>query len=211
MITIYSAKACPFAQRARALLSRLNVPFELQEVDLDDRDPKLLEMSPTGKVPFLVDGDLRLFESAVINDYLAEKLGFDQAYPSDVATRAQQRLLMRRWDDVVAPAFYRSMRDGGQIKEGAKANLHKELAFIASIVDSLGQSVDNLAALHVATHWARMDWVRELTELPALIDELPTLRAWLDMSVALPEIQETLPEAEAVLKRYRSHFATARD
>lgn len=209
MITIYSATACPFAQRTRALLNRMNEPLDLREVDLDARDPELLEMSPTGKVPFLVDGDVRLFESAVINDYLAEKLGFDQAYSADVALRAEQRLLMRRWDDVVAPAFYRSMRAGGQIEEGAKANLRKELAFIARIVEHLDHDVHNLAGLHVATHWARMAWVPDLTELPALIEELPALRAWLDKAVALPEIQQTLPEPDAVRDRYRSRYAAA--
>ena len=89
------------------MLEHMNEPFELREVDLDDRDPELLELSPTGKVPFLVDGNLELFESAVINDYLAEKLGFQRAYSDDLGRRALQRLVMRRWDDIVVPAFYR--------------------------------------------------------------------------------------------------------
>ena len=50
---------------------------------------------------------------------------------------------------------------------------------------------------------------RILTELPALIEELPALRAWLDKAVALPEIQQTLPEPDAVRDRYRSRYAAA--
>ena len=70
MITLFSAAACPFAQRTRALLEEVGASFKHREVDLDDRDPELLKLSPTGKVPFLVDGEVTLFESAVINDYL---------------------------------------------------------------------------------------------------------------------------------------------
>ncbi len=205
MITIFSAARCPFAQRTMALLSQLDEPFELREVDLDARDPELLELSPTGRVPFLVDGDVRLFESAVINDYLAEKLGYERAYSDDLTLRAQQNLLIRRWDDVIAPELYRSL--GSPLDDAKKATLRLELAFLSTIADRMGGDVNNLAALHVATHWARMDWLRELTELPALIDEHPPLRKWLDLAAALPAIQATLPSREATIERYRSRYA----
>ncbi len=177
MIAIFSSAGCPFAHRTRALLKHLNEPFELREVDLDDRDPELLELSPTGKVPFLVDGDLTLFESAVINDYLAEKLGFQGAYSDDLERRALQRLVMRRWDDIVVQAFYRTLR-----------------------------RAENLAAFHVATHWVRMDWLREFTRLPALIDEHPALRRWLDQAVELPAVQRTAPNREETVERYRRRY-----
>ena len=135
MITIFSAAGCPYAQRTRALLSQLDEPFELREVDLDARDPELLELSPTGRVPFLVDGDVRLFESAVINDYLAEKLGYERAYADDPTLRAQQKLLMRRWDDVIAPELYRSL--GSPPDDATKATLRRELAFLATIADRM--------------------------------------------------------------------------
>ena len=205
MITIFSAAHCPFAQRTLALLSHLDEPFELREVDLDARDPELLELSPTGRVPFLVDGDVRLFESAVINDYLAEKLGYERAYADDPTLRAQQKLLMRRWDDVIAPELYRSL--GSPPDDAKKATLRRELAFLATIADRMAGDVDNLAALHVATHWARMNWLRDLTELPALIDEHPPLREWLDRAAALPAIRATLPSREATVARYRRRHA----
>ncbi len=141
MITIFSSAGCPFAHRTRALLNHLNEPFELREIDLDDRDPELLELSPTGKVPFLVDGDLKLFESAVINDYVAEKLGFDGAYSDDLERRALQRLVMRRWDDIVVPAFYRTLRRPGILEEELRATLSRELAFLSTAVRRAGIDV----------------------------------------------------------------------
>lgn len=206
MITIYSANACPFAQRARALLTHLGTDYKLEEIDLDNRDPEFLKMSPTGKVPFLVDGRVKLFESRVINDYLAEKLGFDGAYSDDLELRALQKLLMARWDEVIAPAFYGSLRDPQGFD--AKA-VRPELGWMAATVNRMKDDVENLAGFHAATHWARMDWLRDLTPLPGVIDEYPALRAWLDRAVAQPAVQQTLPDRDALVTRYRERFAAA--
>ena len=206
MITIFSSAGCPFAHRARALLEHMNEPFELREVDLDDRDPELLELSPTGKVPFLVDGDLKLFESAVINDYVAEKLGFDGAYSDDLERRALQRLVMRRWDDIVVPAFYRTLRRPGILEEELRATLSRELAFLSTAVSRMEDDAESLAAFHVTTHWIRMDWLRGFTRLPALIDEHPALRRWLDRVAKLPAVQRTAPNREETVERYRRRY-----
>lgn len=213
MITLYSAQACPFAQRTRALLEHLQEPYELREVDLDDRDPELLRLSPTGKVPFLVDGDEKLFESRVINDYLAAKLGHEQAYAEDVGLRALQQLLMGQWDTVVAPAFYRSLGDPDFLDNERREQLRKELRWMNRTVERLAADpvqdrvTDSLAQIHVATHWARMDWLREFTPLAGLVDEQPALRAWLDRAAQLPAVQKTLPDREATVQRYRERFA----
>ena len=206
MITIFSSAGCPFAHRTRALLNHLNEPFELREVDLDNRDPELLELSPTGKVPFLVDGDFRLFESGVINDYLAEKLGFESAYSDDVELRALQRLVMRRWDEVVVPAFYGTLRRPEILEEELQASLSRDLAFLSTAVLRMEVDVENLAAIHVATHWTRMDWLRDFTPLPALIDEHSALRRWLDRAAELPAVQRTLPSREETVERYRRRY-----
>lgn len=208
MITLFSAAACPFAQRTRALLDQLDQSFDLREVDLENRDPELLKQSPTGKVPFLVDGDVTLFESQVINDYLAEKLGCEGAYSDDVGKRALQKLVMRRWDDVVAPAFYRSLSRPEEIDD-RRDELQRELRFLATAVQHIGDGGLGLAALHVATHWARIDWLSELSPLGSLIAEYPALRAWLDKAVAQPSIQKTLPDRDATVERYRRKFGPA--
>ncbi len=209
MITIFSSAGCPFAHRTRALLNHLKEPFDLREVNLDDRDPELLELSPTGKVPFLVDGDLRLFESANINDYLAEKLRFQAAYSDDLELRALPRLLMRRWDDSLVPAFYRTLRRPGIPESQLHATLSPELAFISTTVSRMDDDVENLVAFHLATHWIRMDWLREFTGIPALVDQHPALRRWLDQAAELPAVRATAPGREATVERYRRRYVEA--
>jgi len=64
---------------------------ELVNVDLMSnahQDPAYLAVNPNGIVPFLVDGDLKLGESAAILKYLARKVG-SAAYPAEPAAQAK--------------------------------------------------------------------------------------------------------------------------
>src|SRR5262245_45870944 len=64
------------AGRPRWLLEEIGVPYELVRLDLqkaDHQQPDYMKANPNGAVPALVDGDLALFESAAICQYLADK------------------------------------------------------------------------------------------------------------------------------------------
>jgi glutathione S-transferase len=64
---------------------------ELVHVDLmsgANQAPAYLAINPNGLVPFLVDGDLALGESAAILCYLAQRAG-SPAYPADLKARAK--------------------------------------------------------------------------------------------------------------------------
>ena len=62
--------------RARWLLEELGVPYEVVRLNLqaeEHKRPEYLKINPNGTVPALVDGDLALFESGAICQYLADK------------------------------------------------------------------------------------------------------------------------------------------
>ncbi len=64
------------ARRALWTLVEAGVEFSFHKVDLaagDHRKPAFLAINPNGKVPALVDGDLILFESGAICNYIAQK------------------------------------------------------------------------------------------------------------------------------------------
>jgi glutathione S-transferase len=50
-----------------------------------------LKFSPNGKVPCLVDGDLTVFESLAILEYLADKFPDRGFWPTDIGERAMAR------------------------------------------------------------------------------------------------------------------------
>jgi glutathione S-transferase len=62
--------------RPRWVLEEVGAPYELARIDLaagDQKRPEYLALNPNGAVPTLVDGDLVLYESAAICQYLADK------------------------------------------------------------------------------------------------------------------------------------------
>lgn len=200
---LYVADRCPFAQRSRALVHLLAIPCEQVEIDLDDRDPEFLKLTPTGTVPLWLSKEAKVYESAQVNLYLAERYGFADAWHEDVHLRARERLLMTQWDGLVVPAFYRTL-GGDPLDERTQAKLNTELAEIVSTIHATGSRVGGLASLHCAPFWARMEWLRTLSPLADLIAERVLLRTWLDKSAALPCIQATLTDQAATVARYQA-------
>lgn len=209
MLKLYSAQICPFAQRTRSLLIHLDVPFELHEIDLHNRDPEFMALSPTGRVPMLIDGDFKLYESQVINEYLVEAHQWAGALASDTRLRARQRLAMKQWDEIVVDAFYDSMRAGGTIEPDRRARIGRELDQLATTVGADDGPIETLLAFHCAPHWARMDWLRRITSLAELVDERPALLAWMQRTLQVEAIRETLPEREHTTARYAQRYAAA--
>jgi len=62
------------AARALWIVHELDIPFEHVAMEMKDlKGADYLKINPNGKVPTLVDGDFKLFESMAINLYLATK------------------------------------------------------------------------------------------------------------------------------------------
>ena len=54
---------------------------------------QILKRSPAGKVPILIDGEVRVWESLAILEYAAEKFRAVHLWPSDTAARAHARAI----------------------------------------------------------------------------------------------------------------------
>ena len=71
--------------RAVWLFNELNLPYELEVYPLGDksmRTPEYLKVHPMGRVPALEDGELTIFESGAIVQYVLEKYGNGKMLPT---------------------------------------------------------------------------------------------------------------------------------
>jgi len=77
------------------LMTHFKIPFEEEVIALDQADTheKLLAHSPSGKAPALIDGDVTIWESLAIIEYLAEKYPKKPIWPGTRAARALARAL----------------------------------------------------------------------------------------------------------------------
>jgi len=94
MMVLYSGTTCPFSQRCRFVLHEKGMDFEIKDIDLFNRPDDISVMNPYGQVPILVERDLILYESNIINEYIDERFPHPQLMPADPVMRARTRLFL---------------------------------------------------------------------------------------------------------------------
>jgi glutathione S-transferase len=76
-------------------LRAAGIPFEEEVISLyvEGSKERITERPPAGKVPILIDGDVKVWESLAILEYAAEKFPAANLWPADAAARAHARAI----------------------------------------------------------------------------------------------------------------------
>lgn len=96
MMTLYSGITCPFSHRCRFVLFEKGMDFEIKDIDTFNKPEDLAIINPYNQVPVLVERDLILYESNIINEYLDERFPHPQLMPADPVMRGRGRLVLFR-------------------------------------------------------------------------------------------------------------------
>lgn len=94
-LRVYTMPGSPYARRVELVLAEKNIPYEavvLSRSDGDLRTEAHLKRNPRGRVPVLSDGDVTLYESQAIVEYLEERYSTPALVPEDAAGRAAVRI-----------------------------------------------------------------------------------------------------------------------
>ena len=123
-IKLYDWAGSPNGRKIRALAIELGIDLEVQNVDLmkgEQLQPEYLALNPNGKIPMLEENGWRLWESAAILCYLADKKPEKGLYPTDARKRAEV-IKWLCWDQghFAAEAVFRLARENfrPQFNEG---------------------------------------------------------------------------------------------
>jgi RNA polymerase-associated protein len=117
------------------VLHEKGMDFQIIDVDLDHKPEDLATMNPYNQVPVLVERDLVLHESNIINEYIDERFPHPQLMPADPVMRARARLFLHGFERelfIHIPAL-----EGNNQKNGDKAR--------AQVRDSLLQIAPRFA------------------------------------------------------------------
>lgn len=99
-LSLFSRKV-EIALREKGLaFERVAVPFSQAE-GYAPKHPDVLAANPKGQVPVLIDGDLALYDSTVILEYLEDAYPDPPLYPGTPARRGRCRLLELHADEVM--------------------------------------------------------------------------------------------------------------
>ena len=189
--------------RARWTLQELGVDFESVTVNLvagENRSPAFRAINPAGKIPVLVDGDLVLNESVAIAVYLAEKYPAKGLLPTDLAGRAEaNRWLLFTATELEQP-LWRITRHTSLYPEARRLPAEipvarddfREMAAVAEReLDGREFVVGDRVSIADFVLAYTLDWACEAR----LLDEFPSLRAYMERMYARPKAPLRIAEA----------------
>lgn len=121
MMTLYSGITCPFSHRCRFVLFEKGMDFEIKDIDTFNKPEDLAVINPYNQVPVLVERDLILYESNIINEYLDERFPHPQLMPADPVMRGRGRLVLFRLEKELFVHVTTLENQAATAKEQAKA------------------------------------------------------------------------------------------
>ena len=112
---LYSGPLSLFSRKVEIALYEKGIDFERIEVAFTQTEgyrpkhPDVMAGNPKGQVPVLVDGDLTLFDSTVILEYLEDAFPIPPLYPSTSREKARCRLIELYADEILLADVRRLM------------------------------------------------------------------------------------------------------
>ncbi len=88
---LYAIVGSPNSRKVLAVVHHTGIDVDIEYLDIfagDTHQTDYLALNPNAMVPTLVDGDLTLWESNAIIQYLADKAGDEELYPQNLTLRA---------------------------------------------------------------------------------------------------------------------------
>jgi len=97
MIKLYDFLSCPYGQKVRIVLAEKALTYDLVAVDLtqhENRKPEFARLNPFRRVPVLVDDDVVVYDSTIINEYIEDEYPEPPVLPAigSSAMRSRARL-----------------------------------------------------------------------------------------------------------------------
>ena len=135
MMTLNSTITCPYSHRCRIVLHEKDMDFQVIDVDPNNKPEDLAVMSPYGKAPILVERDLVLYESNIINEYIDDRFPHPQLMPADPVMRARARLLLYRFEKELFCHIETIEGTDQKAADKARAEVADNLSVIAPIFE----------------------------------------------------------------------------
>jgi glutathione S-transferase len=209
-LSLFSAKVRVALDEKGLAFDEVSVGWSLQH-RYEPHHPDVAALNPKGQVPVLVDGDVVVYDSTQIFEYLEDRSPEPPLYPRDAGGRARCRRLEAAADELLFPsvwslieeAFYpagAAGRDDTRLERaraalvGQYVGLDKELtgrawlchefsvADIATFI--LVQAASSIGAAPTAEHGALRAWTSRMLARPAVSREVDAMNRFAARTLA---------------------------
>lgn len=199
MMILYSGTSCPYSHRCRIVLYEKGMDFEIKDVDLHEKPEMIATMNPYNQVPILVERDLTLYESNIINEYIDERFPHPQLMPADPVMRARARLFLYNIEHDLFSNLADIAHGTPKVAEKARTTIRDNLSQIAPIFIKqkymLGEEYSMLDVALAPLLW-RLDYLN--IQLPK---QAAPLLKYAERIFARPAFIEALTPVEKAMRK----------
>jgi glutathione S-transferase len=203
---LYSGPLSMFGAKAEIALREKGIDFELVMVPFDKSDryeprhPDVLRVNPKRQVPVLIHGNLELFDSTLIFEYLEDAFPSPALWPKEPAARARARLLELKCDDVIfmniARLFGLEDRPDDPVAVDARAKAYAHYADMEALLKDRDWLAGDFSCADIGFVMAQfygerkgavmskatprlLEWRRRMLARPAVATVLGRMGGWL--------------------------------
>jgi glutathione S-transferase len=207
---LYSGPLSMFGAKAEIALREKGAEFELEMVAFTQAEgyspkhPEVLRINPKRQVPVLIDGEVELFDSTQIFEYLEHRRPDPPLWPATPAARAHARQLEHSSDEIFFPHVIRLMGmraqpdpvespDWLQARAGIENYYARMEALLAGRAYLAGVCTFADIAFYMAQFFAARHTVPMTSAHPGLI-------AWRGRMAARPAVRPVIDRMAAYLR-----------
>jgi glutathione S-transferase len=189
-LSMFGAKAEIAAHEKGLAFELVMVPFEMKTL-YQPKHPEVLRINPKRQVPVLIDGDVEIFDSTQIFEYLESIKPEPALWPAEPKARARVRLLEHKSDEVYFPPIVRLMGLQGTPDDPAAVEAR---AAALSFYDGMETEIADKEWL--AGSYSYADIAFYMAQIfgdrmgAPMTDAHPKLQAWRDRMSARPAVRQ---------------------
>ncbi len=189
-------------QKAAIALEEMRLDYEIEIINIlegGQAGSAFLEISPNGRIPALIDGDVRIFESGAILQYLGRKSGL--FYPADEKQRARIDSWLHWQMAGIGPQsgnlnwFTRASAKPGRDPAETALAIHrfrKEVARLYSVLECQLASRAFICDSYSIADMACWPWVNKYHDHAGDRADFPHIAAWHRRITERPAVQRAI-------------------
>jgi glutathione S-transferase len=207
---LYSGPLSLFSAKTRIALAEKGLAHELVQVAWNPRTayephhPDVVALNPKGQVPVLVDGDVVVYDSTLICEYLEDRYPEPRLFPTDVAERARCRQQEAAADEIWFPHVW-TLIEAGIYRTGSKEAATKAISALHDLYRAFDASLDgrdyacgDFSAADIGT--LIFVWSAETLGCP-IPSDTRRLLAWRDRMAARPGVRSVIDDMTGAAAR----------
>ncbi len=190
------------ASKVKVILEEKGLAYRVERLrpgDLWKKPPEMVAKHPLGKVPYIEDNGLVVYDSSVINEYLEERYPSPPLLPKGPTERARARMLENFGDEAVLvgdlPAIWMPWwakpedRDADRMEKGREGLRKRALPYLEKELEGREYLCGEFSLADAP--YMPMAMVLEVDKMP--LDAFPRVAAYLDRLRTRPSYTSISP------------------